>query len=263
MKSVIFGFLLLFSLIGSVSLSGDQKRSPKGAEREGWALTFFDEFDGGKLDYDKWMPKDPWGVERNGELQGYWLKAFHLSDGILKIRCEDTPTFYDGQKREYRSGMMTTHGKFSQKYGRFEIRCKVPAGQGLWPAFWMLADKPLSWPPEIDILEILGEDPDRIYLSHHWVNPEDPKGDSESITAEIDGPDFSKEFHTFALEWQKDEMRWYIDGIEKHSTTDEIPHRPMFLLANLAVGGWAKEPDGNTPFPSDFEIDHIRVWTKK
>lgn len=264
MKTVIaLSLMLVLGAGGGNSASGEEKTDQSQVDPAVWELTFSDEFEGEQLDYEKWIPKDPWGFERNDELQGYVQKAFHLEDGILKIRCEKEASFYSGKKRDYRSGMMTTLGRFSQKYGRFEIRCRVPAGKGLWPAFWLLADKPLSWPPEIDILEILGENPRRIYFSHHWADAQNPGGDSKSMTAEVDGADFSKKFHTLTLEWEEDEMRWYIDGVEKHRSREQVPARSMFLLVNLAVGGWAEAPDSTTPFPSDFEIDYVRVWSKK
>lgn len=229
----------------------------------GWELTFVDEFEGEKLDYTKWTPKDPWGVVRNDELQAYILKAFSLEKGILKIRCEDIPAFYDGAKRDYRSGMMTTSGKFAQQYGRFEIRCRVPAGKGLWPAFWMLPDPP-AWPPEIDVLEILGQEPDKVYMSHHWPDPKNPEGKSLATTGEFKGVDFSDGFHTMAVEWEKGAIRWYVDGIERHRVDSEhVPDQPMFLLVNLAVGGWAEAPAEETTFPADFEIDYVKVWKRR
>lgn len=235
---------------------------PSSAELPGWTLTFFDEFHGDRLDYSKWTPKDPWGVVRNDELQAYIVKAFHLSDGILKIRCEDIPAFYDGAKRDYRSGMMTTSGKFSQTYGRFEMRCKVPKGKGLWPAFWMLPDPP-AWPPEIDILEILSHETDKIYMSNHWPNPSDPDGNSLSQTGEFQGIDFADGFHTVAVEWEPGEIRWFVDGVQRHRSDQSVPDRPMFLLVNLALGGgWAGPPDDTTRFPADFEIDYVRAWKK-
>lgn len=229
---------------------------------EKWELTFVDEFEGEKLDYEKWTPQDPWGVVRNDELQAYIVKAFELRDGILRIRCEDEPAFYDGAKRDYRSGMMTTSGKFSQAFGRFEARCRVPKGRGLWPAFWMLPDPP-AWPPEIDILEILGQEPDKLYMSHHWPNPADPDGDSLSQTGEWKGVDFSSDFRTVAVEWEPGVIRWYVDGVERHRSTESVPQGPMFLLLNLAVGGWAEWPTPETVFPAYFEIDYVKVWQRK
>ncbi|MDF1859585.1 MAG: glycoside hydrolase family 16 protein [Verrucomicrobiales bacterium] len=246
----ILSVLLLFSCEAEERLSS----------LDGWELTFSDDFDGEKLDYEKWTPRDPWGVERNRELQGYWIKAFLPEDGILKIRCEARPSFYDGKKRDYRSGMMSTSRKFSQTYGRFEIRCKVPKGAGLWPAFWMLPDPP-SWPPEIDVLEILCQEPDRVYMTNHWPRTDDPQ-ESDSVTGEFRGPDFSAAFHCFTVEWEENEIRWYVDGILRHRSRDHVPQVSMFLLVNLAVGGWAEEPGENTAFPADFEIDYVKAWEK-
>lgn len=228
-------------------------------EIEKWELTFEDNFEGEKLDYDRWMPKDPWEVERNGELQGYIIKAFDQEQGILKICAEKEPSYYDGKKRDFRSGMMTTLGRFSQKFGKFEIRCKIPRGKGLWPAFWLLPDPP-AWPPEIDILEVLGQEPDRVYMTNHWPDPADPDGDSLSQTGEFKGPDFSTDFHTFSVVWDEDEIRWYVDDVLRHTSREEVPQVPMFLLVNLAVGGWAGEPAESTSFPAIFEIDYVKVW---
>ncbi|MEM6278937.1 MAG: glycoside hydrolase family 16 protein [Verrucomicrobiota bacterium] len=227
-----------------------------------WHLTFEDEFEGPKLDYEKWTPEDPWGVERNDELQGYVIQAFQQREGILYIRCENKPTFYDGKKRNYRSGMMSTTRKFSQRYGKFEIRCRVPSGRGLWPAFWLLPEPP-SWPPEIDVLEILGHETDRVYMSNHWVDPSHPEGNSQSITGEFRGPDFAEGFHVFSILWEPGRIQWFVDGILRHESTREVPDVPMFLLVNLAVGGWAEAPDQSTQFPADFEIDYVRVWQKQ
>ncbi|MEM7600667.1 MAG: glycoside hydrolase family 16 protein, partial [Verrucomicrobiota bacterium] len=139
-------------LLFSVSFCGSGLLAQSDEPDSGWILTFEDEFDGPKLDDSKWTPEDPWEVERNEELQGYIIQAFHQEGGILRIRCENKPTFYDGEKRDFRSGMMSTTRKFSQTFGKFEIRCRVPRGRGLWPAFWLLPEPP-SWPPEIDVLE--------------------------------------------------------------------------------------------------------------
>ncbi|HRQ89472.1 MAG TPA: glycoside hydrolase family 16 protein [Bacteroidia bacterium] len=252
-----YGWVVAFGLLAA-NLGAQGPQDP-----EAWELTFADEFDGDRLDYEKWTPKDPWGTVRNDELQAYIVKAFHVADGILKIRCEDEPAFYDGAKRDYRSGMMTTAGKFVQRYGRFEIRCKVPKGKGLWPAFWLLPET-MGWPPEIDVLEILGHETDRIHLSHHWADPIHPEGKPQSQTADHKGVDFGEGFHTAAVEWEPGEIRWYVDGVERHRSKRSVPDGPMYLLVNLALGGgWAGPPDGTTVFPADFEIDYVRVWQRK
>ena len=229
---------------------------------EKWELVFSDDFDGDRLDYDKWTPRDPWEVVRNDELQGYVVKSFFPENGILKIRCDRRACFYDGAKKEYSSGMMTTLKSFVQKYGRFEIRCKMPKGKGMWPTFWLLPDD-MSWPPEIDVFEILTENPKKVILTHHWADAKDPKKYGDSISKELIEVDFSEDFHTFTVIWEKDLLKWYIDGKLKHSATKRVPVKPMFMLVNLAVGGWAVAPDKSTKFPADFEVDYVRAWKRK
>jgi beta-glucanase (GH16 family) len=249
-------------LVGFLFLNAEEPEKQIGnPELRGWELTFVDEFDGERLDYDKWIPKDPWEVERNEELQGYWIKAFHPEGGILKIRCEKEASFYDGEKREYRSGMMATNRTFNQQFGRFEIRCRIPKGQGLWPAFWLLPES-MGWPPEIDVLEIVSEEPNKLHMTNHWPKPSNPSEESDYNTTHFNGPDFSEMFHIFAIEWEAEEIRWYVDGIQRHSSKNEVPQEPMYMLVNLAVGGWAKEPDESTVFPADFEVDYVKVWKR-
>jgi beta-glucanase (GH16 family) len=229
-------------------------------EKPGWELTFHDEFDQIRLDKQAWVPMDPWQKERNNELQAYVRDAFELEDGILKIVASERQAGYDGKVREYASGMMTTCENFSQKYGWFEVRCKVPKGKGLWPAFWLLPE-PLGWPPEIDVLEVLGHEPTTIYFNNHWF---DDEGKHLSSLQEWHGTDLSADYHVIALEWNPDVLIWYVDGQERARTTDAIPQQPMFLLLNLAVGGaWPGAPDSTTVFPSSFDVDYVRVYERK
>ena len=229
------------------------------AEKPGWKLTFADEFDGGKLDTAKWTAHDPWGYERNQELQAYVPDAFEVKDGILSIKAEKRTANYAGRERTYTSGMMTTYGKFSQRYGRFEIRCKIPKGKGMWPAFWLLPD-PLSWPPEIDVLEVLGHEPGKIYMTHHFRNEQ---RQHKSHGGAWVGPDFSKEFHEFAVEWMPQSIVWFVDGVEHFRSDKDIPDRKMYMLVNLAVGGdWPGKPDEQTKFPAAFQVDYIRAYEK-
>jgi beta-glucanase (GH16 family) len=228
------------------------------ADRPGWKLTFDDEFDGPTLDLQKWNPNDPWGRERNQELQAYVKDAFEVKDGILQIKADKREAFYSGKQRAYVSGMMTTYGKFSQEYGRFEIRCRIPKGRGMWPAFWLLPD-PLAWPPEIDVLEILGHEPRKIYLTQHFRDDQRRhKSDGGSWT----GPDFSADFHEFAIEWSPKRIQWFVDGVERFRSEKSIPHGKMYMLVNLAVGGdWPGAPDEQTQFPAAFQVDYVRAYT--
>ena len=230
-------------------------------QKAGWKLTFQDEFDGGALDLSKWNPEDPWGKVRNRELQAYVKDAFTMRDGVLRIRAEKRPAQYDGAMREYSSGMMSTYGKFTQKYGWFEIRCRVPKGNGLWPAFWMLPD-PLGWPPEIDIMENLGEDTQTAYFTNHFRAADGRRGSKGS--GKIATPDLSAGFHTYAAEWRPDAIIWYFDGDEKFRSAEGVPQQPMYVLVNLAIGGgWPVPPDASTPWPSSFEVDYVRVYARQ
>jgi len=225
----------------------------------GYKLTFQDEFEGSALDLGKWNPNDPWGKERNNELQAYVKEAFEVKDGVLRVRAEKKGASYAGKQRSFTSGMMTTYKKFSQQYGRFEIRCRVPKGKGMWPAFWLLPE-PLGWPPEIDVLEILGHQPDKVYMTHHFRTTDKPHASHGGAWS---GPDFSTDFHRFAVEWSPKDIVWFVDGTERFRSEKSIPNAKMYLLVNLAVGGdWPGPPDERTAFPAAFEVDYIRVYEK-
>jgi beta-glucanase (GH16 family) len=131
------------------------------------------------------------------------------------------------------------------------MRAELPQGKGLWPAFWMLP-KDDSWPPEIDVVESIG-DPSRVYMAAH-----SKYGKSDGAEARIT-PNI---FHTFAVSWDRGDLIWYIDGSEagRMATPDDM-HKPMYMLANLAVGGnWPGSPDASTRFPAKLMIDYIRAY---
>jgi len=223
-----------------------------------WTRTFADEFNGKQLDRAKWIDSYP-NNERthsNNEQQYYAEDGWEVGDGRMRFKAEKRSK----GGMPYTSGMISSYGKFAQQYGWFEIRCRVPKGKGIWPAFWLLPDNK-SWPPEIDILEILGHEPDKVYMTNHWVGePGSHEGDGKPYK----GPDFSGGYHTFAVDWSKDALVWYVDGTERFRTTKNIPHVKMYVLANLAVGGnWPGMPDATTPFPGYMDIDYIRVYQRK
>jgi beta-glucanase (GH16 family) len=162
-------------------------------------------------------------------------------------------------------------GKFSQAYGRFEARMKVPRGQGMWPAFWMLGDNIFAdgWPKggEIDVMENLGREPGTIYGSLHGPG----YSGVNSITAGYTlpgGQALADDFHTFTVDWAPDSVTWYLDGIQySHKTKDDTRGNPwvfddkFFILLNLAVGGyWPGAPDSSTQFPQTLLVDYVRVY---
>lgn len=231
----------------------------------GWKLTFQEEFEGERLDRSKWNTDFQGRRTNDPELQYYATDAFEVARGRLRIRASRRA----GEGKAYTSGMITSADHFSQKYGYFEIRARVPRGRGLWSAFWLLPQvddrsdpdwwKP-QWPKEIDVLEHLGHEPDKVYFSNHWL---DPQGEHASRTESWTGPDFSADEHTFAVQWEPGQCIWYVDGVERARMRDGVPDVPMFVLANLAVGGWAGEPAAATDFPASLEIDYIRVFQRE
>lgn len=226
----------------------------KSADLPGWYLVWQDEFNGPAVDETRWKIEDA-ALVKNNELQFYAPDEVYIEDGNLVLRSRKRPL----GGREYTSGLAETKGRFAQTFGRFEIRAKLPRTQGIWPAHWMLpADG--TWPPEIDIMESIGSQPNWIVMSLHageWPNVDSQSG--EHI-----GPDYSAGFHTFALEWEPREIRWYIDGIKRFSTQDQVPDKPFYLILNTAVGGdMPGAPDETTEFPQHHLVDYVRVYARE
>jgi beta-glucanase (GH16 family) len=254
--------IALLGILGGMLVTSGQPRQQAqvnpAKDRVHWKLALADEFNGPKLNRSKWIDSYPGGVRThsNNEQQYYAEDGWEVKDGHLRFKAEKRSK---GGK-PYTSGMICSFGKLARQYGWFEIRCRVPKGKGMWPAFWLLpADR--SWPPEIDVMEILGHEPDKVYMTNHWVNePPSHIGNGKPFK----GPDFSAGFHTFAVDWSKDALVWYVDGIERFRTAENVPHVPMYVLANLAVGGdWPGMPDATTTFPGFMDIDYIRVYARK
>jgi beta-glucanase (GH16 family) len=159
---------------------------------------------------------------------------------------------------DYSSGEINSYSSFSQLYGYFEMSAKLPEGQGLWPAFWLLpADG--SWPPEIDIMEVLGHDPTTLHNAVHY-NGRGGRHMSAGTSTTV--ADMSADFHVYGVDWQADTITWYFDGQQVYQTaTPAGLNEPMYILANLAVGGnWPGSPNSSTVFPAEYQIDYIRVY---
>jgi beta-glucanase (GH16 family) len=240
-----------------------------------YKLVFNDEFDALSLNTESgvtetWRPVYYWGdrtLSGNAEKQLYvdpsWndlgLSAHAVEDGVLSITATRTPSDLrdDTGNLPYMSGMINSEQSFSQQYGYFEMRAQLPEGQGFWPAFWML---PIDgdWPPELDVMEVLGNDTTKLFNTVHTN-----AGASKTMTGDsMIVADMSAGFHTFGADWQKDTITFYFNGEEvwKTATPDDM-HVPMYLLANLAVGGyWPGNPDASTSFPSSLQIDYIRAY---
>jgi MYXO-CTERM domain-containing protein len=230
-------------------------------DKPGWRLTFQDEFDGSQVDTTKWVKRYKWGeAQINGELQAYVDDAFQLQNGVLAIVGDKRTASYAGQTFQYASGVLCS--VLEQTYGYFEARLKVPAGQGMWPAFWLLGKNGTTGVNEIDIHEILGHQPSTVYMTVHWGT--DYGAGHQSDGSSWVGPDFSADFHTFGLEWNPDAIIWTIDGVEhKRHTGSGVPQVDMYIILNLAIGGtWPGAPDGTTAFPGLYQIDYVRAYTR-
>ena len=235
-----------------------------------YELVWQDEFDGSEIDESKWSFEVNGRGGGNSELQYYTDRpenAF-IEDGHLVIEAREEK--YIG--REYTSARMRTYGKGDWTYGRFEIRARLPEGQGLWPAIWMLPTQYRygGWPTsgEIDIMELLGHEPQTVHGTLHYGSLGDHQFTGKPFT--LTEGDFVNEFHTFALEWEETAMRWYIDG-ELYLTQTvwstknyDYPapfDQPFHLILNVAVGGnWPGSPDESTTFPQRMEVDFVRVY---
>jgi serralysin len=186
------------------------------------------------------------------------VNPFSIHDGVLTIEAKPTPDAIQGQTDHlpYTSGVLISDGSFSQTYGYFEMRAQLPAGQGLWPAFWLLPTDH-SWPPEIDVVEMLGNQVNTDYTTVH----------SNSISGGSNGQgntvaNTTTGYHTYGVDWEPDNITFYFDGqqVDKVPTPADM-HKPMYMLANLAVGGsWPGSPDASTHLPADMNIDYIRAY---
>ena len=163
---------------------------------------------------------------------------------------------------EYTSGILTTQSIFSQKYGYFEIRAKIPTGKGVWPAFWLLADDG-GWPPEIDVMEGRGLQPGDMVMTTHWRNRS--TGLVESCGFDFEVPSTSTEFHNYGVLWQRDRIIYLID--RKPVSDSKVPvgfEDPMYMIVNLAMGAKYFKGvglvDGESPDTVEFEIDRISVY---
>jgi hypothetical protein len=218
-----------------------------------WELIFEDPFD--VFDERIWQPQLQWTpVVINDELQAYLPSAVSTRDGHLRLTATADPA--NGQP--YTSGVITSYGKFAFLYGAVEFRAKAPAGNGLLSALWMLPSNH-DFPPEIDLIEVNGAKPYQGHVGYHWPSSHDIGSDNATSIL----GDQSTAFHTYAVTWDPGLVVWYVDGVEVHRYSGpEVAAQEMYLLANLAVGGWVGAPDASTPLPADFEIDYVRVWQR-
>ena len=177
-----------------------------------------------------------------------------VNNGVLTITATPTPSWLSSQVNNYSyiSGELNSYHSFSQTYGYFEMRAELPAGQGFWPAFWLM---PMdgSWPPELDIMEALGQNPTELVTTSHSAY-----AGMESLWTQV--PDMTAGYHTYGVDWEPDYITWYFDGKAVYQiATPADMNKPMYIIANLAVGGnWPGPANGYSS--AQFEIDYIRAY---
>ncbi len=254
----------------------------------GWQLVWSDEFNdpaGTPPDPNIWTPEigdgtvqgiPGWG---NGEFQYYTanpdnaaldgegnlvITAKQIGEGEARPKCWYGPC-------DYTSARLITWDKVEAKYGRVESRLRVPFGQGLWPAFWMLGTNldEDNWPQsgEIDIMENIGREPNIVHGTIHGPDYSGCCGIGGGYT--LPEGNLADDFHTFAVEWEPDSIRWFIDSTNYFTATaDDVPdgsnwvfNHPFFMIMNVAVGGnWPGSPDETTTFPQTMHVDYVRLY---
>jgi len=275
-QGIAFVSVVLLATLGICRGTG-RDLSPQAAESR-WTLVWSDEFngpDGSRPDAAKWkfeVGGNGWG---NQELQYYTTRpenSFIRGGNLVIQTLQENFAGTDRVARNYTSARMTTQGLFEQAYGRFEARVKVPRGQGIWPAFWLLGNDfgKVGWPAcgEIDIMENIGKEPSTIHGSMHGPGY---SGDFDftSVYKLPGGVNFFDDFHVFAIEWEPGTVRFYVDQ-ELYSTftPSRLPagrkwvfDHPFFIVLNVAVGGlWPGLPDSTTVFPQAMLVDYVRVY---
>jgi beta-glucanase (GH16 family) len=253
-------------------------KSEKSSEEQSeWNLVWADEFDGETLNPEYWNRQIVRAGRFNDEWQRYTdsEKNAYVEDGILILNAIHESDEHGVD--QYTSARLNTAGKQSFKYGKIAARIKLPKGEGIWPAFWMLGtninenggDTPWPQSGEIDILELYGsKDPAVIEANIHYADENEQHTMMGAVPYTLPEGDFSDDFHIFELEWSADSLKWFVDGNQfaSVSITDEVYsefRKDFFILLNIAVGGtWAGRPDDTTPFPAQMHVDWVRYYQK-
>lgn len=243
-----------------------------------WNLVWSDEFEGATLNENNWNRQIVKAGRFNGEWQRYTNSPdnAYIEDGHLVIKAiHESDTHGMDQ---YTSARLNTANKQAWKYGKITARIKLPTGEGIWPAFWMLGanisenggDTPWPQSGEIDIMEFYGSKDEAVVEANiHYADASDSHAMMGAVSYKLEEGTFPDDFHVFELEWDANKMVWSVDGEEYTSTpisAEEFSefHKEFFILLNLAVGGdFAGRPDATTEFPQHMYVDWVRVYQKE
>jgi beta-glucanase (GH16 family) len=251
-----------------------------------WKLAWGDEFNGTSLDRTQWTPDDS-PTDFNGELHCYTSRPENLAVGgghlTITARREDALSCPGDtrfpQGRQYSSALVRSHS--SLREGRVEVRAKVPAGQGLWPAIWLLPVDAARYKNgrngEIDVAEVIGSSPDVLHASIHYDYTRRVDGVGRQTSSLTVPAPLDRDFHTYAIEWDRDRVRWFLDDrLYFESGADNRPWYPppgaawpapfdqdFYVILNLAVGGsWPGSPDASTVVPAVMSVDYVRIYKR-
>ena len=242
-----------------------------------WKLVWADEFDGQKLDFTKWAVEENAHGGGNNELQVFLDRpeSVRLENGQLVIEARKETYSLAGQTRQFTSARLRTKHRADWTYCRVEVRAKLPRGRGIWPAIWMLPTHekygPWAASGEIDIAEVIGHEPHQVHGTIHFGGKW-PRQQSAGKPYALRQGTFADDFHIFAVEWERDAFRWYVDGqlvstqTKWRSEGGSFPapfDQSFHLLLNLSVGGnWPGPPDATTAFPARMLVDYVRVYQR-
>lgn len=273
-----FIFCLLLAFCSCNPATPPAEKSTMQPDRAGYSLVWDENFDGNTLDTTSWEYQlgdgcpllCGWGNE-----EGQWYtndpKNVNVKDGFLHIiGLKDS---LNG--KAYTAARIRTKGKRDFKYGRVDVRAKLPKGQGIWPAIWLLPTDDVfgGWPKsgEIDLVEVVGHEPNVLWGTVHF-GPDWPKNKFDNNRYYLQEGDFSEDFHLFSLIWKENEIVWLLDEQQMYQRIipellkpENYPFNERFhLILNLAVGGkWPGYPDATTVFPQEMTVDYIKVYQKK
>lgn len=235
----------------------------------GWNLVWNDEFAGTTIDTTKWDPI-LWTTPYNNELQAYHPSRVTVSGGNLVLTADDAD--YGG--KSYTSGKVES--KWTKQYGRWEVRAKLPGTKGTWPAIWLLPDTGIyAWPSqgEIDIMENRGTQPNLTSSAYHWGSNWQTHqyvyAEQQAVNGAI-AENYHNEFHTYAVEWDADLMRFFVDDVLYQTVTDAQTGgfisgqtAPVETVLNVAIGGdFGPQPDGSSVWPQQMLVDYVRVYER-
>ncbi len=241
----------------------------------GHELVWRDEFLEPELNLANWQPEHSTFGDGGNTLHCYLPENVSITDGLLVLSGNEAETTCpNGSVRQYSSGMVSSPDLATFTYGWFEVRARVPEGQGLWPAIWLSPDGSTygAWPAsgEIDLMEVRGQAPNNVRVNAHYLDQAGRRAQDPDDVSAAPGSGFADAFHTFGVRWEPGRMVFMVDGLEQHviegwsssaGPNDAPFDQPFFFRLNLAIGGdYPGSPDDTTPWPAQFEIDWVRVF---